>query len=87
MVSTLALPAPLQLGGLRLRPELLPVVDERRAALVRAGPGAAVDYLRAAIAAEAPDDNVYVYDLAVVERLFHAWRAAFPRVHPCYAVT
>ncbi|GLC37285.1 Mitochondrial 2-oxoadipate and 2-oxoglutarate transporter [Pleodorina starrii] len=33
-----------------------------------------------------PDDTFYVVDLANVQRMFKAWRAAMPRVVPFYAV-
>ncbi|EFJ40311.1 hypothetical protein VOLCADRAFT_84542 [Volvox carteri f. nagariensis] len=33
-----------------------------------------------------PDDTFYVVDLANVQRMFKAWRAAMPRVMPYYAV-
>jgi len=38
------------------------------------------------IAAHRLDDTAYVYDLGNPLRLWRAWRAALPRVHPFYAV-
>ena len=38
------------------------------------------------IMAQQLEDPLYVVDLGVVVRLFHAWQAALPRVTPFYAV-
>jgi len=38
------------------------------------------------IAAHHLEDNFYVMDLASVHKLYSAWKAAMPRVHPHYAV-
>lgn len=38
------------------------------------------------IAARQLEDPLYVVDLGVVVRLFHAWQAALPCVTPFYAV-
>ena len=32
------------------------------------------------------EDNFYIMDLAIVRRLYQAWKEAMPRVHPHYAV-
>ncbi|KAL4436858.1 hypothetical protein ABPG75_003997 [Micractinium tetrahymenae] len=79
-----------------LRPELLAALEARNttflptAAAGAGGPAATVvaveDFCRRTIAAEQTEDNFYVYNLATVEKLYHAWGAMMPRVHPCYAV-
>ena len=43
-------------------------------------------YIAELIAARQLEDPLYVVDLGVVVRLFHAWQAALPRVTPFYAV-
>ena len=43
-------------------------------------------YISELIAVQQLEDPLYVVDLGVVVRLFHAWQAALPRVTPFYAV-
>jgi len=43
-------------------------------------------HIRALIDRHGLEDNFYVVDLGALQRLYHAWGEAMPRVHPHYAV-
>lgn len=63
------------------------VVAINAAVPLKRGDAAAIDeHVRALIAAHQLEDNFYVVDLGAVQRLWHAWAQAMPRVHPHYAV-
>ncbi|KAI7846238.1 hypothetical protein COHA_000306 [Chlorella ohadii] len=69
-----------------LGPELLVALEARGTTFLPPSASAVEDYVRKTIAAEQTEDNFYVYNLAMVERLYRAWGRLMPRVHPCYAV-
>eukprot|EP00887_Chlorella_sp_A99_P008014 scaffold12.g8014.t1 len=79
-------PPPAMAQACGLSPELLEVLEARGVQFLPGGVTTVEDYCRSVIGMEATEDNFYVYDLAVVQRLFEGWARLMPRVAPFYAV-
>ena len=54
--------------------------------LARGDPLSIDRHIEKVVAEHQLDDTLYVIDLAAIKRLYLAWQAALPRVHPHYAV-
>ncbi|GAX75187.1 hypothetical protein CEUSTIGMA_g2631.t1 [Chlamydomonas eustigma] len=54
--------------------------------LKKGGPQGIKEYALEIIKKHNLDDNLYIYDLGNVVRMFRAWRSALPRITPYYAI-